>query len=113
MRGFGNMGGLGNMGSIMKQVQKAMEQAQKMEQELAATRVEGSAGGGMVRVEATGAGQIEAVHIDPQVVDPEDVEMLQDLIVSAVRDALQKAAELKQQHLGQLTGGMGLPPGLF
>jgi len=107
------MGGLGNMGNMMKQAQKMMEQAQKMEQELAALRVEGTAGGGMVKVEATGAGTIETVKIDPQVVDPDDVEMLQDLIVSAIRDAMEKAAELKQERIGQLTGGMGLPPGLF
>jgi len=106
------MGGLGNMGNMMKQAQKMMEQAQKMEQELAALRVEGTAGGGMVKVEATGAGTIEGITIDPQVVDPEDVEMLQDLIVSAIRDATEKAAQIKQERIGQLTGGMGLPPGL-
>jgi nucleoid-associated protein EbfC len=113
MRGFGNMGNLGNMGGMMKQVQKAMEQAQKMEQELAALQVEGSAGGGMVKVVATGAGQIEAVQIDPQVVDPEDVEMLQDLIVSAIRDAMEKSAQIKQERIGQLAGGLPIPPGLF
>jgi DNA-binding YbaB/EbfC family protein len=113
MRGFGNMGGLGNMGSMMKQVQKAMEQAKKMEEELAALRVEGSAGGGMVKVEATGSGQVEAVTIDPQVVDPDDVEMLQDLIVSAIRDAMDKSAQIKQERLNQLAGGLPIPPGLF
>ncbi len=114
MRGFGNMGGGGmpGMGGLMKQVQKAMEQAQKMEQELASLKVEGSAGGGMVRVEATGAGQIEAVHIDPQVVDPEDVEMLQDLIVSAVRDAVEKANDVKKQRLEEITGGLPNIPGM-
>ena len=116
MRGFGNMGGMGGMGSmgnLMKQAQKAMEQMQKLEQELASARVEGSAGGGMVKVEATGTGQVESVTIDPQVVDPDDVEMLQDLVVSAVRDAVDKATELKQQRVQQLTGGLGIPPGMF
>jgi DNA-binding YbaB/EbfC family protein len=113
MRGFGNMGNLGNMGNMMKQVQKAMEQAQQMERELAATKVEGSAGGGMVRVEANGAGAVENIILDPQVVDPDDVEMLQDLIVSAIRDATDKAAKIKEQRLQQLSGGLGLPPGLF
>jgi nucleoid-associated protein EbfC len=113
MRGFGNLGGMGSMGNLMKQAQKAMEQMQQLEQELAAAKVEGSAGGGMVKVEATGAGQIETVQIDPQVVDPEDVEMLQDLVVSAVRDALEKAKNLKEQRVKELTGGMGIPPGMI
>jgi DNA-binding YbaB/EbfC family protein len=113
MRGFGNLGGMGSMGNLMKQAQKAMEQMQRMEQELASLKVEGSAGGGMVRVEATGAGQFEAIHIDPQVVDAEDVEMLQDLVLSAVRDAQEKAVKLKEDRVKQLTGGMGLPPGMF
>ena len=113
MRGFGNMGGMGNMGNLMKQAQKAMEQMQKLEQELASARVEGSAGGGMVRVEANGAGLVESVTIDPQVVDPDDVEMLQDLVVSAVRDAMEKAATMKEERVRQLTGGLGIPPGMF
>jgi DNA-binding YbaB/EbfC family protein len=112
MRGLGNLGGMGNMGNIMKQAQKAMEQMQKVQEELAQTRIEGSAGGGMVRVEANGQGQIETVTIDPQVVDPEDVEMLQDLVVSAVRDAIQKAEQIKEERMKQVTGGMGLP-GMF
>jgi DNA-binding YbaB/EbfC family protein len=113
MRGFGNLGNMGGMGGMMKQVQKAMEQAQKMEEELATTKVEGTAGGGMVRVEATAAGQLEAVHIDPQVVDPDDVEMLQDLVLSAFREALEKGNKIKEERAKALTGGMGLPPGLF
>lgn len=112
MRGFGNMGGLGNMGNMMKQAQKAMEQMQRLEQELAATKVEGSAGGGMVRVEATGAGVFESVHIDPQVVDADDVEMLQDLVLSAFREAQEKANKLKQDRIGELTAGLPIPPGM-
>ena len=112
MRGFGNLGGMGSMGNLMKQAQKAMEQVQKLEQELGNMKVEGSAGGGMVRVEATGAGQFEAVHIEAQVVDPDDLEMLQDLVLSAFRDAQEKAAALKEERMKQLTGGLGLPPGM-
>ena len=107
------MRGLGNLGNLMKQAQKAMEQMQKLESELAHTKVEASAGGGMVRVEATGGGQFESVTIDPQVVDPEDVEMLQDLILSAFREAQEKAAKMKEARVKELTGGMGIPPGLF
>lgn len=106
------MGGLGNMGSLMKQAQKAMQQMQNLEQELAATRVEGSSGGGMVKVEATGAGIFEAVTIDPSCVDPEDVEMLQDLILTAFRDAQEKANELKKERVKEATAGLPIPPGM-
>lgn len=116
MRGFGNMGGMGGgmagMGGLMKQAQKAMEQMQKLEGELAGMKVEGSAGGGMVKVEATGTGQIEAIVIDPQVVDPEDIEMLQDLVVTAVRDAIEKATEAKAARVQEIMGGMPNIPGM-
>jgi len=113
MRGFGGMGGLGNMADVMKKAQKAMAEMQKVEGELAQIKVEGSAGGGMVKAEVTGAGTLEAVQIDPQVVDPEDVEMLQDLVITAVRDAMEKAAKVKEEKLRNVTGGFGLPPGIF
>jgi DNA-binding YbaB/EbfC family protein len=112
MRGFGNLGGMGSMGNLMKQAQKAMEQMQRLEEELAKTKVEGSAGGGMVRVEATGAGVFEAVHIDPQAVDPDDLEMLQDLILSAFREAQEKANKLKQKRVEELSAGLPIPPGM-
>lgn len=109
---FGGMKGMGNMGNIMKQAQKMMEQAKKTEEELAAARVEGSSGGGMVKVTATGTGEVLEVIIDPQVVDPEDVEMLQDLVVSAVREATEKATALRAERMQDLTGGLSIP-GLF
>ena len=113
MRGLGNLGGLGSMGNLMKQAQKAMEQMQKLEQELAHTTVEGTAGGGMVKVLANGTGSLESVTIDPQVVDPDDVEMLQDLVLSAFRDAQEKAAKMKKDRVEELTGGLGIPPGMI
>jgi nucleoid-associated protein EbfC len=109
---FGGMGNLGNMGGLMKQAQKMMEQAKKTEEELAAARVEGSSGGGMVKVSATGAGEVLEVTIDPEVVDPNDVEMLQDLVVTAVREAIEKATALRADRMKDLTGGMSIP-GLF
>lgn len=109
---FGGMGNLGNMGGLMKQAQKMMEQAKKTEEELAAARVEGSSGGGMVKVSATGAGELLEVIIAPEVVDPEDVEMLQDLVVTAVREALEKATALRAERMKDLTGGLSIP-GLF
>src|SRR5437867_5670894 len=102
MPNFGNLGNLGGMGGLMKQAQKMMEQAKRTEEELAAEQVEGSSGGGMVKVVATGTGDVVSVRIDPQVVDPEDVEMLQDLVVTAMRDAIQKSVELRQDRMKSL-----------
>lgn len=106
---FGNIPGMGNM---MKQVQKMAEDTQKMEQELKEMRIEASSGGGMVTAVANASGEVLEIKIDPQVVDPEDVEMLQDLVVSAVREVLQKGADIKLEKMQQLTGGMNIP-GLF
>jgi nucleoid-associated protein EbfC len=107
---FGNIPGMGNM---MKQVQQMMADQQKIEQELRDQRIEAASGGGMVTAVANGLGEIFEIRIDPQVVDPEDVEMLQDLVVSAVREALQKGQEIKDARLQALTGGLNLPPGMF
>lgn len=93
--------------------QNALAQAQEMlakaQAELAATSVEGTAGGGAVRVTMSGEQKIVAINLEPEVVDPEDVEMLQDLIMAAITDASEKAAELQQQSFGAITGGLGLP----
>src|SRR5262249_15372564 len=99
------MGGLGNMGNMLKQAQKMMDQAKKTEEELAAARVEGSSGGGMVKVLATGTGEVLEVKIDPEVVDPQDVEMLQDLVVTAVREAIEKSTAMRADRMKELTGG--------
>ncbi|MCE5197484.1 MAG: YbaB/EbfC family nucleoid-associated protein [Armatimonadota bacterium] len=103
---FGNVPGMGNM---MKQVQKMVEDQQKMEQELRELRLEATSGGGMVKAVANGAGEILEITIDPQVVDPEDVEMLQDLIVSAVREAIEKGVETREARVKELTGGLNIP----
>lgn len=109
MKNLKNMGGLGNMGNLMKQAQQMMEKARQTEEELSAERVEGSAGGGMVRVTATGTGEVLAVVIDRQVIDPDDAEMLQDLVLGAVREAIQKSVDLRSERMKDLTGGMNLP----
>lgn len=106
---FGNIPGMGNM---MKQVQKMAEDTQRLEEELGELRLEASSGGGMVTVIANGKGEVLEIKIDPQVVDPEDVEMLQDLVVSAVREALEQATQTKAARLQDITGGMSLP-GIF
>ncbi|HTZ42693.1 MAG TPA: YbaB/EbfC family nucleoid-associated protein [Jatrophihabitans sp.] len=105
-------GGQPNMQQLMKQAQKMQQQLQAAQAELAETRVEGSAGGGLVAATVTGSGELLEVTIDPEAVDPSDVETLQDLVVAAVRDATRKAGELAADTMGPLTGGMsglGIP----
>ena len=102
------------MGDIMKQAQKMQEKMQKIQDELADLQVEASSGGGMVTVVANGKQEILEVRIDKQVVDPEDVEMLEDLVVAAVNQAMEKAQELANDEMGQAAGGMlGNLPGGF
>ena len=102
------------MGDIMKQAQKMQEKMQKIQEELADLQVEASSGGGMVTVVANGKQQIMEVRIDKQVVAPEDVEMLEDLVVAAVNQAMEKAQELANEEMGKVAGGMlGNMPGGF
>ncbi len=108
----GPFGNLGNMAGIMKQAQKAMEEMKRMQEELENERIESSSGGGMVTATVTGSAKLVDIKIDPQVVDPDDLEMLQDLVVTAVREAQQKAEEARVERVQSLTGGMNIP-GLF
>lgn len=109
------LGGLGGLGDMLKQAQKAAQDMQNMEEELADEVVEASSGGGMVAVRFTGTGQVQAIRIDPSVVDPDDVEMLEDLVLAAVREGLEKANELRTERLQGIAGGMNLPkmPGML
>jgi len=109
--GFG--GGMPNMGNLMSQVQKLQEEMEKTQAALATEEVTISAGGGAVTVVVTGAREFKSVTIKPEVVDPEDVEMLQDLLLAAFNDALVQVKQLEEERMGSVTGGMGLPPGLF
>lgn len=97
------------MGNMMKQAQKLQSKMLKLQEELADKTVETAAGGGMVRVTANGRQQIVSISIDKEVVDPDDVEMLQDLVLAAVNDALAKAQEMVASEMGKLTGGMNIP----
>lgn len=101
-----------NMNQMMKQVKKMQEQMLKAQEELGNKTMEGTAGGGVVTVTMNGHKKLLSVTIKPEAVDPEDVEMLQDLILTAVNDALAKTDELASQDMGKFTGGMNIP-GLF
>ncbi len=97
------------MGNMMKQAQQLQSKMMKLQEELADRTVESSSGGGMVRVTANGKQQILSIQIEKEVVDPEDVEMLQDLIMAAINDALAKAQEMVSSEMGKLTGGLNIP----
>ncbi|MCA1743903.1 MAG: YbaB/EbfC family nucleoid-associated protein [Desulfovibrionales bacterium] len=100
------------MNDLVRQAQMMQKKMAKMQEELDTKTVEASAGGGMVTVTATGAQEISEIRIEKDVVDPEDVEMLQDLILAATNDALKRAKDMVQGEMSQLTGGMKIP-GMF
>jgi DNA-binding YbaB/EbfC family protein len=100
------------MGNLVKQAQQMQQRMLKLQEELAQRTVEASVGGGMVTVTVNGKSEVLRVKVEPQVVDPDDVEMLEDLIVAGVNEALRKAQELMSEEMGKLTGGMKIP-GLF
>ena len=105
---------MGNMNQMMKQAQALQRKLLKAQEELAEKDVAGSAGGGMITAVVNGGGtEVRSITIDPEVVDPADVEMLQDMVVAAVNEALRAAKELESETMGGLAGGMGLPPGLI
>lgn len=106
-------GGMGNMNNMIKQAQKMQKDMMKVQEELELRQIEASAGGGAVTVVVTGKKELVSIKIKPEVVDPEDVEMLQDLILAAVNEAIRKAEEMVSGEMGKLTGGLGLPGGMF
>ena len=97
------------LGKMMKQAQQLQAKMLKLQEELAEKTVETSSGGGMVKVVASGKQQLVSIQIEQEVVDPDDVEMLQDLILAAVNDALTKAQEMVSEEMSKLTGGMSIP----
>ncbi len=100
---------MADFSKILEQAQQMQGRLEKIQDELANMSVSGSSGGGMVTVEADGKGQITKVRVDPSIVNASDVEMLEDLLLVALRDAQQKSTDLAKQEMGKLTGGMGLP----
>ena len=100
MKGFGNM---------MKEAQKLQAQMEKMQEEVGKKKVDATAGGGMVTVEANGKQELLSIKIDPEVINKDDAQMLEDLVLAACNEALRKSRELVQQELGKLTGGLKIP----
>ena len=107
-RGLGGMGGGMNM-NMIKQAQKMQQDMMRMQQELQEKEYEAAAGGGVVTATVTGKRELKALEIDPEAVDPDDVEMLQDLIVAAVNEAMRSADNDASSSMQKLTGGLGLP----
>ena len=112
-KGFGGMGGM-NMNNIMKQAQKMQKQMVEMQEALNEKTLEMTSGGGAVKIVISGKKEIQSIKIDPEVVDPDDVEMLEDLILSAVNEAIRQAEEMCNKEMSKVTGGFGgLGNGLF
>ena len=98
-----------NMKNMMKQAQQLQNKMAKMQEEMAEKTIEASAGGGMIKVVANGKQEVLSIHIEKEVVDPEDVEMLQDLILAAVNEALTQSQKMVSDEMSTLTGGMNIP----
>ena len=113
-KGFqGGMPGGMNMNNLMKQAQKMQKQMETMQDEMKNKTLEVTAGGGAIKIVINGKNELQEIKIAPSVVDPEDVEMLEDLVLASVNEAIRQAEELMQTEMGKITGGMGLPGGLF
>lgn len=102
-------GGMGNIQQLMQQAQRMQQQMAQKQAELAEKTVTAQSGGGMVTATVNGAHELLELSIDPDVIDPEDKEMLEDMVVAAVNQAMQQAEEMAQQELGKLTGAMNIP----
>ena len=105
------MGG-GNMQQLARQAQKLQQQMTKMQEEIEAREFEATAGGGMCTAKVNGKKELLSLDIKPEVVDPDDIEMMQDLIIAAVNEALREAGDTMEREMGKMTGGLGMP-GLF
>jgi DNA-binding YbaB/EbfC family protein len=103
----------GGMGNMLKQAQMMQAKLAKLQAEIAEKTAEGTAGGGMVKVVANGKNELVSVHIDKEAANPEDIEMLEEMVLAAANQALQNIHQLASNAMKQATGGMGLPPGIF
>jgi len=100
---------MGKMNKMMKQMQKMQASLAKLQEELGEKVVEASSGGGAVKVKANGRQEVLEIKIEPEAVDPDDIEMLEDLVLAAVNEALKKAQEMVNEEMGKITGGLNLP----
>lgn len=103
------LGGLGDMAKMMKAAQEMQTKMSDLQEELHTMSVVGESGAGLVKATATAKGELTALDIDPSIFNPDEKEVVEDLILAAIKDAQAKASELQQQHMGKLTEGMGLP----
>ncbi len=111
-KGFGGMPGGMNMNNLVKQAQKVQRQMEEMQEGLANKIIETTSGGGAVKIEISGKKEVKKVTISPDVIDPDDIEMLEDLILSAVNEAVRQADELMTNEMNKVTGGFSMP-GMF
>lgn len=107
------MGGANSQMAQMAQMQAVQQKMDEMQEELAKTETSASSGGGAVTVTVTGDKQVKGVELDPEIVDKDDIEMLQDLIITATNEALRKMEEIANEEMEKLTGSLGIPPGLL
>jgi len=106
-------GNAGNMAGMMKKVQKMQADMEKMQEELKQRTLEVTAGGGAIKVVISGGKEIRSLKINPEAIDPEDVEMLEDMLIAVFNEAVKKVDEMTSTEMGKLTGGMNLPKGMF
>ena len=109
---FKGLGGLGDMGKMMKAAQEMQGKMAQMQEEMVKIRVKGQAGAGMVKATCSAKGDLKALNIDPSIFNSDDKEVVEDLIVAAIKDAQEKASEKAKEEMGKLTEGLGLPPGM-
>lgn len=109
LKGLGGLGNLPGMGNLMKQMQEMQTKLAEIEDELAVQTVEGSAGGGMVTVVANGRQEIQSLVIDPEILNPDELDMLQDMIVAATNQALEASRDVRMDKMSALTGGLKIP----
>ena len=109
---FKGLGGLGDMGKMMKAAQEMQGKMAQMQEEMVNIMVEGQAGAGMGKATCSAKGDLKALNIDPSIFNSDDKEVVEDLIVAAIKDAQEKASEKAKEEMGKLTEGLGLPPGM-
>ena len=109
---FKGLGGLGDMGKMMKAAQEMQGKMAQMQEEMVNIMVEGQSGAGMVKATCSAKGDLKALDIDPTIFNSNDKEVVEDLIVAAIKDAQEKASEKAKEEMGKLTEGLGLPPGM-